>query len=150
MTLRNPEGLDWKEIDPGMMNANWDVKETDVEGLPAIEFSYEVSSAKLAAVGMKGPILVKKTFWLPEVPEEDRYDLASRTSHVKTRLSIENLSSESQEIAFQLNGPTGTPTEGWWYINKIHGSPTAIGYMGGTRDVTARSEKEQIHLHQRW
>jgi YidC/Oxa1 family membrane protein insertase len=36
-------------------------------------------------------------------------------------------------VAFRIDGPRGLPTEGWWYINKIH--PRFFA-SAGTRDVT--------------
>ena len=139
LNLRVPKGLDWPEIDPGMVNGNWEAEELTVDGLPALAFSYTISDAKMKAVNLRGPLKITRTFWLPEVTEEARFDLSARNSHIRTRIKIENLSKQNQEIAYQLNGPTGTPTEGWWYVNKIHGRPWAIGYMAGTRDVTGSS-----------
>ena len=141
MTLRKPDGIDWPEIDPGMINSTWDAAETNVNGLPAIEFSYTISTANLKKVGLDGPVKISRTFWLPEVTEEERFDISARKTHIKTRIKIENQSETEQEIGFQLNGATGTPTEGWWYTMKIHGRSTAVGYMAGSRDVASSTEQ---------
>lgn len=135
LSLVVPDGLDWPVIDPGMINGNWDVEETQVDGQPALEFSYVISESKMKAAGLSGSLKIKRLYWLPEVTEEERFDISARKFHIKTRLSIENLSKKEQEVAFQLNGPTGTPTEGWWYVNKIHAGTWKIGYIAGTRDV---------------
>lgn len=139
-SLRVPKGMDWTTIDPGMVHGNWEAEKTNVDGLPALSFSYVISEDKMKAAGLSGSIKVTRLYWLPEVSEEERFDSSSRTSHIKTRILIENVSDKQQEVAFQLDGPTGTPTEGWWYVNKIHGRPWAIGYTAGTRDVTGSSE----------
>lgn len=139
LNLRVPKGLDWPEIDPGMVNGNWEAEEVMIDGAPGLAFSYTISDAKMKAAGLSGPVKVTRSFWMPEVTEEARFDLAARNSHIKTRIKIENLSKQTQKLGYQINGPTGTPTEGWWYVNKIHGRPWAIGYMAGTRDVAASS-----------
>ena len=141
LTLRKPsDALNWPELDPDMTNAQWDFAETVVEGQPGIEFTYTISAAKLKKHLVRGPIKVTRTYWLPEIAEDDRYNLKARDSHVKTRIKIENLAGESLDVAYELRGPTGTPTEGWWYVNKIHGRSSAVGYMAGTRDVAGSSE----------
>ena len=114
-----------------MTNAQWDFAETVVEGQPGIEFTYTISAAKLKKHLVRGPIKVTRTYWLPEIAEDDRYNLKARDSHVKTRIKIENLAGEPLDVAYELRGPTGTPTEGWWYVNKIHGRSSAVGYMLG-------------------
>lgn len=139
-SLRVPKGLDWATIDPGMIHGNWEAEETTVDGQPALSFSYVISEDKMKAAGLSGSIKVTRLYWLPEVTEEERFDASSRTSHIRTRIQIENISDKQQEVAFQLDGPTGTPTEGWWYVNKIHGRTWAIGYTAGTRDVTGSSD----------
>ena len=141
LSIRKPaESLEWPELDPEMTSAQWDFAETEVDGQPAVEFSYTISAAKLKKQLVGGPVKITRTYWLPPIAEEDRYNLNARDSHIKTRISIENLSKTDQELAFELRGPTGTPTEGWWYVNKIHGRSSAIGYMAGTRDVAGSSE----------
>ncbi len=148
--LRVPKGLDWPELDPGMVHGYWDAKDVMVDaegeildaedGIPALAFHYVVSEEKMKAAGLSGSLKITRLFWLPTVSEEDRFDSSSRHSHINTRIMIENDSDQKQEIAFQVNGPTGTPTEGWWYVNKIHGRPWAIGYMAGTRDIAGSNE----------
>ena len=142
LSLRKPilEKAEWPELDPEMVNAQWEFAETEVNGQPALEFSYTISAGKLKKNLVDGPIKITRTYWLPAVAEEDRYNLNVRDSHIKTRIRIENLSKTDQALAFELRGPTGTPTEGWWYINKIHGRSSAIGYMAGTRDIAGSSE----------
>ena len=52
---------------------------------------------------------------------------------------VKNLGDAEQSLALQLDGPTGTPTEGWWYQNKIHGRQSAFGYLAGARDVAGQT-----------
>jgi YidC/Oxa1 family membrane protein insertase len=39
--------------------------------------------------------------------------------HVELDIEIRNTGSEPLDVAYQLDGPTGLPTEGWWYASKI-------------------------------
>jgi YidC/Oxa1 family membrane protein insertase len=58
--------------------------------------------------------------------------------------SIENLGSKPIEVCYQLQGPLGTPSETWWYQNKIHARTWAIGYIAGARDVIGSTAQEEF------
>jgi YidC/Oxa1 family membrane protein insertase len=141
LTLRKPlSGKDWPELDPGMRKANWEVKEIDDDGQRKVEFSYEVAADTLKPFDLPGPVKVFKRFWLEKLSAENIADLDSRSWDLKFELEIENLAANPVGLAYQLDGPTGLPTEGWWYQMKIHGRSTAIGSLAGARDVVGSSE----------
>lgn len=141
LTLRKPlSGKDWPELDPKMRTANWDVKEIEDKGQRKIEFSYELSDEMLKQFELEGPIRVYKRFWLEKLSPETIANLDSKSWDLKFELEIKNLAPNTMELAYELDGPTGLPTEGWWYQMKIHGRSTAIGSMAGARDVVGSSE----------
>jgi len=49
-------------------------------------------------------------------------------------LTVRNTGERQRKLAYQLDGPTGLPTEGWWYANKI-GREGFFGGNMGLRDV---------------
>ena len=79
-------------------------------------------------------------YWLPALTDETRYDGNSRTFHINLQIIVKNLSPSKLAIGLEIDGPTGTTTEGWWYQNKIHGRSTAVGYLAGARDVVAATD----------
>ena len=58
-------------------------------------------------------------------------------------LEIRNTGSQAQRIAFQQDGPTGLPLEGWWYINKTHPKKWS---GAGARDVVWCPENNKRYL----
>ena len=57
--------------------------------------------------------------------------------HLTFTVELQNLDEENErQVAYQLDGPNGLPTEGWWYLNRIS---TEWGSVG-TRDVALRFE----------
>ena len=84
LSLRKPsEQQFWPELDSEMTSAQWDFAETEVDGQPAIEFSYTITAAKLKLNRVDGPIKITRTYWLPAIPDEDRYNVNARDSHIK-------------------------------------------------------------------
>ncbi len=134
--LGKTDTLAWEVVDSGMMTGEWQSKKFKSAEAEGVEFSYEISNEKLTAVGLSGPITVRKRFSLPILKPEDSKDLNSRTFHVDFQLLIENQGATAIEgLGVQIDGPTGATTEGWWYQNKIHGRASAIGYLAGARDI---------------
>ena len=39
--------------------------------------------------------------------------------HLTLEVELRNVGKEPQKVAYQLDGPTGLPTEGWWYATRI-------------------------------
>ena len=122
----------WPDLDDDMRYSNWEVsKATD----SLIELKFELSEQKLADLGIKGPLTVLKRFGIPDLAEENTYNLRSRSFHLDLEIEVQNKSEIAQKIAYELDGPTGLTAETWWYANKIHGRQTAIFYIAGARDV---------------
>jgi YidC/Oxa1 family membrane protein insertase len=39
--------------------------------------------------------------------------------HLTLDIEVRNIGSQSRKVAYQLDGPTGLPIEGWWYATRI-------------------------------
>ncbi len=79
---------------------------------------------------------VLKRYRLEPVPESERENRDYPGYGLKLEVEIRNLSKNDFEIAYQLDGPNGLPTESWWFANKISRNWGAAGL----RDVVARYE----------
>jgi len=75
-----------------------------------------------------------KTYRLATVPENQAEEADYPAYHLEFELKLRNVGSRAHKVAYQLDGPTGLPTEGWWYANKI-GREGIFGGAAGMRDV---------------
>ncbi len=74
---------------------------------------------------------VTKTYRLAKAPPEAAGDADYPAYHIELVVSVRNTSDTAHEMAYQLDGPTGLPTEGDWYASKV-----GPGWgMYGLRDV---------------
>ncbi len=137
--LRVPAGIGevWPLVDPGMALGDWEGRETTVDGQPAIEFTWRIDAGKAAAAGLKGPFEVVKQYWLEPVTPNSGADGQNRDYHVNFRLEVRTAADQPEAIAWELDGPTGLTTEGWWYQTKVHGRSQALFQTAGTRDVVS-------------
>lgn len=107
----------------------WDIEDPDKFSRPgphtSITFFRELPEYDLK---------VSKTFTLAEVADEEREKKKNGNSmayHLDLEVAIENNGQESRLVAYQLDGPTGLPTEGMWFAHKV-----GRGWSGiGLRDV---------------
>jgi len=77
---------------------------------------------------------VVKTYRLARLPNDDPNELSAKAYHLLLEVEIRNTGDDSRRLAYQLDGPTGLPTEGWWYAYKI-GREGLTGGSVGLRDV---------------
>jgi YidC/Oxa1 family membrane protein insertase len=132
----------WPDLDRGMREQPWELVGDSINSKQEIELKYTLSSAELEPFKVKGPLTVVKRFRLPILQPEQVHDINSRTFHLDLDVEVQNGSEQPVTIAYELDGPTGTPKETWWYANKIHGRSTAIGYAAGARDVVGSNGKQ--------
>lgn len=90
-----------------MIGANWEVAEHDQE---QVAFRMTVPEKNLEVI---------KRFRLAQVPQDRLEDPNVPAYHLDMDVEIRNLGQTPQEVAYRLDGPTGLPTEGWWYASKI-------------------------------
>ena len=64
-------------------------------------------------------IEVVKTYRLEKVSEVEQDDVDAPAYNLVFTIEIRNTGKESRKVAYQLDGPTGLPIEGWWYANKV-------------------------------
>ncbi len=125
----------WESIDAEMETGHWDIARSNINGNDALEARFVLSADKLTPLGLKGPIEVVKRYILPKATNEQLLDINSRSWHWNLEIEVFNRSDIDQKLGYSLVGPTGTPSETWWYANKIFGGNSLMG-VAGARDVT--------------
>jgi YidC/Oxa1 family membrane protein insertase len=78
---------------------------------------------------------VTKTYRLEPIPQAMIADPNYQAYHLLLDIKIRNTGGTARKVAYQLDGPTGLPTEGYWYASKVAGS---------LRDVVVLFNHEQI------
>ncbi len=106
--------------------ANWEAKRL---GPDAIEFRHLVESRQLEFVKR-----YRLAHTVPASPDDPAY-------HMSLELEVIN-HGQKRTLAYQMDGPNGLPTEGWWYGNKISRSWSGAG----TRDVGFQYEGHDAEL----
>lgn len=110
-----------------------------------VEFHYQIQAAAAKEFGLAGPVEVIKRYWLgtadanPAAGQEvENFQLPY---HLDFEIELHNLSSQPQSLAYRLDGLNGLPTEGWWYLTKLH--PQWFT-SAGARDVAIGREIHQL------
>jgi YidC/Oxa1 family membrane protein insertase len=83
-----------------------------------IEFRHFVPSCKLEFV---------KRYTLPKIDPQK----PAPADHLLLEIQIINRGDEPTTVSYQLDGPNGLPTDGWWYASKISRTWSGVG----VRDV---------------
>jgi YidC/Oxa1 family membrane protein insertase len=125
---------------PSLREGHWAMQQIEDEGAgPAVEFRRRLTSDDLKKIGIDGDLEIVKRYRLARSINGSPSPTALPAHHLTLEIEIHNLGSSAQQLAYQLDGATGLPLEGWWYSNKTH--PTKFSAVGA-RDVawkTARS-----------
>ena len=151
-TLRQlSQGDVWPVLDENMKDGTWEVVEHDGD---SISFAFNLDTVATEQTGdegktenVAGSIHVVKKYSLTGINAADFESDVTKDFHFNLDFSIENTGSNEQNFAYQLDGPLGTPTETWWYQNKIHGGKWAIGYGAGARDVIGSTAAEEFTFY---
>jgi len=85
---------------------------------------------------------VTKTYRLAKVPKEAAADATHDAYHLVFDVSIRNAGDKSRLVAYQLDGPTGLPIEGYWHASKV--SRTWGG--SGLRDVMVSLQGDSLKM----
>jgi YidC/Oxa1 family membrane protein insertase len=101
-----------------LLDVDWEVKATDHQTY--VEFRRKLPALRLDLI---------KRYRLAKA------DAASNQPgyHLTLDVEIINLDNRGRELAYQLDGAQGLPTEGWWYSSKVSRNSAA-----GTRDLVYR------------
>jgi YidC/Oxa1 family membrane protein insertase len=143
LTLLQPSEVHnavWAELDGQARNAAWQVNLVNDR---EVEVRYQLDQQRLARMGFQ-PLTLIKRYRLPKIMDEDLYRLNSRTFHFELDVEIVNTSDQAQKVAYELNGPTGSTLETWWYAHKIHGRTTALTAAAGARDIVGSTNYESF------
>lgn len=81
---------------------------------------------------------ISKVYRLVEVPAKEREDPGAKAYHLVFDVKIENVGPKARQVAYQLDGPTGLPTEGKWYSRKVGRGWGAVGL----RDVVVSWDRQ--------
>ncbi|MCE5302885.1 MAG: membrane protein insertase YidC [Planctomycetaceae bacterium] len=60
-----------------------------------------------------------KIYRLVRVPEASQQNDDFPAYHLEFDVEIRNVSGEARTVAYRLDGPTGLPTEGYWYATRV-------------------------------
>ena len=109
---------------PSLYQSNWKVEKS---GEDFVEFSFTLDESQLEKIHKTGALKIVKRYTLAknEKPEQPGY-------HLDLAVEIHNLGQAEQTVGYRFDGPTGLPTEGWWYSNKLN---PKMFKAAGARDV---------------
>ena len=144
LTLRVPTDhpqKPWVEIDTAIRSSQWEITQSEKNNA---EMRFEISPKLLKENGLEGPITVVKRFSVPKIDEAEVDVTDTKSWHWDFDFEIINGSSKAQDIGYELKGPTGTPSETWWYSQKTHGRAAALFSMAGARDVLGSTDAEEF------
>lgn len=104
----------------------------ELEGVRLREGNWEVSDRAEDRVTFrrtlpKWDLELTKTYQLAQVAPEEHDVVSAKAYHVLLTVGLRNTGKETHKVAYQLDGPTGLPTEGWWYSNKVWSTWSAVG-----------------------
>ncbi|HEY2759961.1 MAG TPA: membrane protein insertase YidC, partial [Pirellulales bacterium] len=97
-----------------LRNARWKVSKREPDS-DTVEFTHAVPQFGLEIV--KRYTLAKIDEKNPDVP----------AYHLILTVEIRNTGDQPRQVAYQLDGPTGLPTEGWWYAYRVSRSWGGVG-----------------------
>jgi YidC/Oxa1 family membrane protein insertase len=86
---------------------NWEGKKI---GNDTVEFVKQLPKWNLEVV---------KRYILARIPEDQIADSDPYAYHLILHIEIRNLDKKAHSIAYQQDGATGLPLEGWWYASRI-------------------------------
>jgi YidC/Oxa1 family membrane protein insertase len=109
---------------------NWEVVESSAE---SVTFRRVVAEFNLEFV---------KRYTLKPAPAAERENVDYPGYDLQLDVEIKNTGQAPQKFAYQLDGPTGMPLEGWWYAHKLSRNRWFRG--AGLRDIVVRFENNPV------
>jgi YidC/Oxa1 family membrane protein insertase len=133
LTLNQVDGktLDGDDEElPGvrLRSSNWTVLPRNADKPDEVALEYVLEKQQLRLV---------RTYSIARVSDADAQSDSKAPEfpayHLNLRVELENTGKKTKEVAYRLDGPTGLPTEGWWYALN-----SKIGQSGspGMRDIS--------------
>lgn len=102
-TLATDAGLDTELAGVRLRTANWEGKQVDPD---TVEFTRTLPNLQLEIV--KRYKIAKA---LADQPDKAAY-------HLTLEVELRNTGQSPHTVAYELDGPTGLPIEGWWYTSR--------------------------------
>lgn len=104
----------------------------ELKGIHLRDGNWEIASSTQSEVVFRRVLApwgleVRKIFRLVEVSAGESQDPDYKGYHLVFDVEIRNQGGENHTIAYQLDGPNGLPTEGYWYASKIGRGWGAVG-----------------------
>ncbi|MDZ4783361.1 MAG: YidC/Oxa1 family insertase periplasmic-domain containing protein [Planctomycetia bacterium] len=82
------------------------------------ELSESTASLAVFRMALDSGLVIQKRYELVPLTEKEKVGDA-RGYELKFSIAVENPTEASHKFVYRLDGPTGLPTEGWWYGSKI-------------------------------
>ncbi len=145
---RRPADIERELPGVDLRTANWEVfygygidevPEAEGEGLrdgnrsDVVTFRHRLPDLGLEAL---------KSYRLVQVPPDARDDRTFPGYHLDFEVALRNIGSEPRQVAYQLDGPTGLPFEGWWYAHKVGRRWGSVG----VRDLAIQKDDGRFDL----
>lgn len=105
--------------------------------------SHSQTEAVFSRTLPKWGLEIVKTYRLAQVPKVEQDHSTAGAYHLEFDVAIRNIGDEARTVAYQLDGPTGLPIEGYWYANKV-GRSLMSAY--GLRDVVVSLEGGELKI----
>ena len=142
LTLVGTDSTVWNELAaaPALRKELWDVVEQSDSSV-TLETKIQVRSP------LPGTITVRKTYEVAPIETDNPLHSYHLNFDLEIAFAAEPEASaeaeaETLKLAYQLQGPTGTPVDGWWYQNKINGNAGSLFSAAGARDLVAETKGE--------
>jgi YidC/Oxa1 family membrane protein insertase len=112
-------GLDTELAGVKLRTANWEGKQVDAD---TVEFTRKLPNLNLELT--KRYKIAKVNDVKPKIATADADKPAY---HLTLEVELRNVGQTAHSVAYQLDGPTGLPIEGWWYTSRPSRSWGGIG-----------------------
>ncbi len=136
-TIADPDAP--KDVRPAYVNK-------EMPGLNLRDGTWEIGKhdGEMAEFICKLPrwdIEVVKTYRLVQVAPEEQEDVDVPAYNLVFAIEVRNVGQKSRQVAYQLDGPTGLPIEGWWYANKV-----GRVWSAGLRDMVVSFDGDALDM----
>ena len=119
-----------KRVAAFLKEGNWEATETTAT---SVAFRRVLPNLQLEII---------KRYTLRPVPPEERDNVDYPGYDVRLDVELRNTAQTPRAVAYQLDGPTGMPLEGWWYAHKISRHQWFGG--AGLRDIVVRFDGNPV------
>ncbi len=90
----------------------------------------------------KWHLTVVKRYRLAKVPADQLGKADAKAYHLVLDVEIQNTDTKVHSLAYQLDGPTGLPTEGWWYASRVSHGMSGVAL----RDMAIKPQGQSVTL----